>query len=265
MSDSDCSPVLPASSSFDSTCFAPGPLKGPLVLHTEPRAPRQAYAPTPHPQHPSPWQSRATARPPHRHRSRQPPPSSGLSSTLACPELPQAGLGVPCILLSMLRGSSRGPRFLTRMGSCRIQGQGPGASAVGPPLTSGSSLFREDGGSWELRLGGLSARCPGPLILPLQPQPRTALTAQSCPAARLPSKPPGPLRWHLPAYFPEGSATHASGCEARRQAAARWAAAGSGKVQGRRRWPDRPASLPTGRRSERPAQPGQAAVLASGL
>ena len=143
-----------------------------------PHAPSPASFPMAEPSH---------CTPSRRPRSHQPPPASGLSSTLACPELPRQGWASPASS-SPCSGAAQGPSLPHPHGQLQKSGRGRRQRRPGSPAhPSGSSLFR-GGGSW-VRGWRCSAhaRCPGPLILPLQPQPSTALTAQSCPAARLPS------------------------------------------------------------------------------
>lgn len=120
-------------------CLTPGPLKGPLVLHTEPRA-RLRATPPPHVlsilPHGRAEPGQALQPTPLSH---QPPPSSGLSPslTLACPELPTQGWASPAsslcsgaLGLSTLTPCPRGQ--LQRAGQGRRQRR-PGSSTLPSP------------------------------------------------------------------------------------------------------------------------------------
>lgn len=89
-------------------CLAPGPLKGPLILRTEPRA-RVRATPPPHVlsilPHGRAEPGQALQSTPLSH---QLPLSSGLSPTLARPELPMQGWASLCPL--RVQGQLRGPR-----------------------------------------------------------------------------------------------------------------------------------------------------------
>lgn len=176
------SPVLPGSSGPPhSTCFGPGPLKGPLVLRTEPRALVRA-TPPPH----------ILSILPHGRVE----PLQALQPSLLSPAAPVFRTEPSPASSSPCSGAARGPRFLACVGSCRSQDRAgawvPHLPLPVPPSTSGSSLFR-GGGSWVRTQRCSAHQVPCPAHSPPAASAENSAHCAVLPRRQAAHKPPGPL------------------------------------------------------------------------
>lgn len=161
------------------------------------QSPEPSSEPRPHPTssasfHMAEW---SHCKPSSHHCSHQPPLSSGLSPTLARPELPMQGWASPASS-SPCSGAARGPRFLACVGSCRSQDRAgawvPHLPLPVPPSTSGSSLFR-GGGSWVRTRRCSAHQVPCPAHSPPAASAENSAHCAVLPRRQAAHKPPGPL------------------------------------------------------------------------